>query len=316
MFKSVFYTMGLAAIVAPAIAAEWMTDLDAARSKAAEEGKAVLVNFTGSDWCGYCIQMRKNVLDKPEFAAYAADKLVLAEVDIPRHPIPTEERERRMALCREYGVTGFPTFLVLNPAGEILGGFSGAYPDVNSTTVALDEALERGQQLAAAREHEGVERAKAVFEIYKDFPKNFKSAAESLRNEIALYDPQDTLGIREMVKADEQMNALMSEVRAHHRNFMKQTEIFEAYLAKAHPLNHDRIMERKRSVVVFPCLNAMLLNANNVEDVLKARDYVLGEAEKSYPESIKAEMIKSLQETFADPEAMLRTIQDRRRGRR
>ena len=316
MLKAVFFTLGLAAIVAPAFAAEWMTDLDAAKTKAATEGKAILANFTGSDWCGYCIRMRKDVLEKPEFDAYAADKFVLLEIDIPRFPIPQEERDHRMALCREFGVTGFPTFLVLNAGGEILGGFSGGRPDVNATAAVLDEALERGQQLAAAREHEGVERARAIAEIYKDFPKNFKSAAESLRNEIAMYDPEDTLGIRESVAADKQMQELMNEVRAYHRNFQKQTEIFEAYLAKALPGNKERIMERKRSVVVFPCLNAMLLNARSVDDVLKARDYVLSEAEISYPEGIKAEMIKSLQETFADPEAMFRTIQERRNNRR
>lgn len=313
MLKGIIYTLGLVAAVAPAFAAEWMTDLDAARAQANQTGKAILVNFTGSDWCGYCIRMRRDVLDKPEFATYADNKLVLVEVDVPRAPIPQEERERRMALCREYEVTGFPTVLVLNADGEVLGGFSGAMPNVPATTTVLDEAIERGERLAIAREHEGVERAKAIFELYKDFPKNFKKAAEALRHEITQYDPKDTLGVREMVKADKQMNELMAEVRAYHRNFQKQTEIFEAYLAKAHPLNYERILERKRSVVVFPCLNAMLLNARSVDDILKARDYVLQEAEKSYPESIKAEMIKSLQETFADPEAMFRKIQERRR---
>ena len=313
MRKGIIYTLGLVAAVAPAFAAEWLTDLDTAKTKAEQEGKAILVNFTGSDWCGYCIRMRRDVLDKPEFAAYADGKFVLVEVDVPRAPIPQEEREQRLALCREYEVTGFPTVLVMNAGGEILGGFSGAMPDVNATTLSLDEAIERGHQLAIAREHEGVERAKALFELYKEYPKNFRKTAEALRNEIAQCDPEDTLGIREMVVADKQMNELMAEVRAYHRNFQKQTEIFEAYLAKAHPLNYERMLERKRSVVVFPCLNAMLLNAKNVDDILKARDYVLQEAEKSYPESIKAAMIKSLQETFADPEAMFSKIQERRR---
>ena len=312
MLKAVFYTLGLAAMIAPAFAAEWMTDIEAAKTKAAQEGKAVLINFTGSDWCGYCIRMRKDVLEKPEFEAYAADKFVLAEVDVPRYPIPQEERARRMSICRQYGVTGFPTFLVINSKDEVVGGFNGARPDVNSTAAILDEALERSQQLAMAREYEGVERAKAICEIYKHLPKNFKTTAEALRHEIEQCDPQDTLGIQETVAADVQMQELMTEVRAYHRNFQKQTEIFEAYLAKALPANRERIMERKRAVVVFPCLNAMLFHAKNVEDVLKARDYVLAEAEKSYPDSIKAEMIKSLQETFADPEALLRKVREKK----
>lgn len=312
MLKGIISTLGLAAIVAPAFAADWMDNLDAAVDKASQEGKAVLVNFTGSDWCGYCIRMRRDVLDTPEFESYAADKFVLTEVDLPRRPIAPEVREQRMELCRKYGVRGFPAFLVLNNKGEILGGFSGARPSVEATAAILDEALERGHQLAMAREYEGVERAKALFEIYKHYPKSYKDAAEALREEIARFDPEDTLGIREQVSADAQIHDMMNEVRAYHRNFQKQTEIFEAYLAKAHPANRDRIMELKRTVVVFPCLNAMLFHAQTVEDVIKARDYVLGEAEKSYPDSIKAEMIKSLQDTFADPEAMLRRVQERR----
>lgn len=316
MLKQAIFTLGLAAIVAPAMAADWMTDLEAAKAQAAQQGKDILVNFTGSDWCGYCIRMRKDVLDKPEFDAYAADKFVLLEIDIPRRPLPREEHERRMNLCRQYDVTGFPTFLVLNASGDVLGGFTGGRPDVNATAAVLEPARERGRQLAAARALTGTDRARAIYEIYKDFPKNFKKAAIALQNEINEYDPQDTLGIREQVAADKQMQDLMSEVRAYHRNFQKQTEIFERYLAEAHPLNRERIMERKRSIVVFPCLNAMLFHATTVEDVIKARDYVLREAEISYPDSIKAEMIQSLKDTFADPEALLRKVQQMRSPKR
>ncbi|HIX20459.1 MAG TPA: thioredoxin family protein, partial [Candidatus Akkermansia intestinigallinarum] len=56
MHKMLFSMMSLAAIVAPAFAAEWLTDLEAAKKQAAAENKAILVDFTGSDWCGYCIR--------------------------------------------------------------------------------------------------------------------------------------------------------------------------------------------------------------------------------------------------------------------
>ena len=313
MLKQAIFTLGLAAIVAPAMAADWMTDLEAAKAQAAQQGKDILVNFTGSDWCGYCIRMRKDVLEQPEFDTYAADKFVLLEIDIPRSPLPPEERERRMNICRQYDVTGFPTFLVLNASGDVLGGFTGGRPDVNTTAAVLEPARERGRQLAAARALTGTDRARAIYEIYQHYPKNFKKAAIALQNEISEYDPQDTLGVRELVTADKQMQELMSEVRAYHRNFQKQTEIFERYLAEAHPLNRERIMERKRSIVVFPCLNAMLFHATTVEEVIKARDYVLREAEISYPDSIKADMIQSLKDTFADPEALLLKAQQMRR---
>ena len=76
-------------------------------------------------------------------------------------------------------------------------------------------------------------------------------------------------------------------------------------------------MERKRDMVVFPCLNIMILNADSVEDILKARDYVLEQAQNSYPDRMKADMIKALEENFKDPEALLQTARARRarRGR-
>lgn len=316
MLKQTIFTVGLAAAVAPTLAAGWLTDFETAKTQAAEQGKAILVNFTGSDWCGYCMRMKRYVLDKPEFDAYAADKFVLLEIDIPRRGLSKEEYEKRAGLCRQYDVSGFPTFAVLSPTGEVLGGFSGERPDVESLAAVLDIALERGRMLNAARQLQGTNRARAIYEIYQHFPKDFRQAALALQQEIELYDPQDTLGLRERVAADKQMTELMNEVRAYHHHFDKQTEIFERYLANAHPLNRERIMERKRDVVIFPCVNTMVYHAETVEEILKARDYVLREAEISYPENIKAQMIEELKATFADPEAMLRQVEEHRAKRR
>ena len=110
--------MALVAL-APAWAAEWMTDLEAAKAKAAAENKAVLVDFIGSDWCGWCIRLRKQVLDTPAFEQYAKDKFVFMEVDVPRNPkFDKELRARNEKLCDQYGVDGFPTILVLTPQAE------------------------------------------------------------------------------------------------------------------------------------------------------------------------------------------------------
>ena len=300
-------------MILPAAAGDWLSDFDSARKQAESENKAILVNFTGSDWCGYCIRMKTNVLDKPDFASYAEDKFVLLEIDIPRRKqVPAEEMEKRQKLCRQYEVTGFPTFLILSHTGELLGGWVGGRPSVESTIALLDNALARQKMLNAARELEGAERAKALMEVYDTYPRNFKRAAAALRAEICACDPEDTSGIREQVKADAQMQELMAELRSCHRNYQAQTEIYDRYIAQAHPLNRERMMERKRQSVVFPCLNLMLLRADSVEDIIKGRDYVLEQAETSYPENQKAQMIQALKDNFADPEALLEQIRARR----
>jgi thioredoxin-related protein len=67
-------------------AAEWQTNYDTALKMAASQGKLVLADFTGSDWCYYCIRLRKDVLDEPGFSAWAKSHFVLLEIDMPENP--------------------------------------------------------------------------------------------------------------------------------------------------------------------------------------------------------------------------------------
>ena len=86
-----------------------MTDLPAALQQAEREGKLVLVDFTGSDWCSACIVLRRTVLDKPAFREFAADKFVLMEVDLPMtEGMNPELRRRNEEIAKRYGVGGFP----------------------------------------------------------------------------------------------------------------------------------------------------------------------------------------------------------------
>lgn len=103
-------------------ASEWKTDLEAAKTQARKENKPLLLNFTGSDWCGWCIRMKKETLDQTEFREYAAKHFVLVEVDFPsRKKLPAAQQKSNDALKAKYNVEGFPTFLVLDAGGKVLG---------------------------------------------------------------------------------------------------------------------------------------------------------------------------------------------------
>ena len=69
----------------------WLTDLPSAQAKAKSENKIVLLDFTGSDWCGWCIKFKKEALDTAEFRDYAAKNLVLMELDFPNKKAQSEE---------------------------------------------------------------------------------------------------------------------------------------------------------------------------------------------------------------------------------
>lgn len=119
----------------------WMTDLPKAQAKAKAENKMVLMDFTGSDWCGWCIKFKKEALDTQEFADYAAKNLVLVEVDFPRNkPQSADLKKANEALGKKYGVDGYPTFVVLSKDGKEIGRQVGYSPGGAKAFIAkLDE---------------------------------------------------------------------------------------------------------------------------------------------------------------------------------
>ena len=101
---------------------QWLTDLPKAQAQAKEEKKMVLLDFTGSDWCGWCIKLHNEVFSKPEFAEYARKNLVLVEVDFPRKKkLGAEQKKANEALQQKYKIEGYPTIIVLNGEGKKIG---------------------------------------------------------------------------------------------------------------------------------------------------------------------------------------------------
>lgn len=129
-----------------AAAAEWSTDYAKALATAKAQNKRVLLDFTGSDWCGPCIQFKKAVFSRPEFAAYAEKNLVLVEVDYPQRkqqsPTLVKQNER---LAKQYGIEekGYPTVVLLDPNGEILREFNGYSGETAADLIAWIEGKKK-----------------------------------------------------------------------------------------------------------------------------------------------------------------------------
>jgi len=100
----------------------WLTSYDQAQKEAQAKNKLLLMDFTGSDWCGWCIMLDKEVFSKPEFKDYASKNLVLLELDFPRRKqMPPEISAQNERLLMKYGIQGFPTVVVFDSAGKPLG---------------------------------------------------------------------------------------------------------------------------------------------------------------------------------------------------
>lgn len=110
------------ALAALAAAADWNVGWKAAADKAAAAKKPILADFTGSDWCGWCIRLKKEVFDTPEFAAWAKEKVVLLEIDFPQgKPLAPEAKQENQRLAEKYRIEGFPTIVILDAGGKELG---------------------------------------------------------------------------------------------------------------------------------------------------------------------------------------------------
>jgi len=105
-----------------AVGVVWRNDYPAALKQAKSEGKRLLLDFTGSDWCGWCIKFEHDVLSTPQFVAYAGRKLQLVRLDFPHHSPQSDALKRaNAALSEQFHVDGFPTFVLVNGDGRELG---------------------------------------------------------------------------------------------------------------------------------------------------------------------------------------------------
>lgn len=123
-FRLLLAAVAVAALTTISVQAEpsWLTDYPQAQQEAKTEQKLLLVDFTGSDWCGWCIRLDKEVFSQPEFQQYAEKNLVLLEIDFPRRKEQTTGvKLQNEKLAQQYGIQGFPTIVVLNGEGKQVG---------------------------------------------------------------------------------------------------------------------------------------------------------------------------------------------------
>ncbi len=300
MFRKTFLALGLAALAAPAFAAEWTTDLEAARSKAAAEGKALLLDFTGSDWCGWCIRLRKDVLNQPEFESYAADKFVLVEIDIPENPkFDRALRARNEKLCEQYKVNGFPTIMVLTPEGQVAGGFCGGRASFAAAKPSLDTAVANVATLKEAEGKEGMEKAVLLAKVYSSLSSDLKTSAEGMRDTIVELDPEDKTGLRHAKAVQDDLRSAL--------NLIRGAETPQEMLVLINNAEKEVVPENLMHIYRLKSRVLMSL-AETEDDILAARDAAIQAAEHNPTdgEKEKADAMRA----FADPAAVLRAIQD------
>jgi thioredoxin-related protein len=140
--KTVFAFVSLLTLSTP----QWLTDFNAAKSVATQERKYILLNFSGSDWCGPCIKMKKEVFESEKFLSLAENELVLVRADFPRskkNQLPKEQTKHNEALAEKYNPNGkFPLTVLLDENGNVVKEWDGYVFSSNEKFIAdLQETL-------------------------------------------------------------------------------------------------------------------------------------------------------------------------------
>lgn len=108
---------------------KWEMSFKKAIKKAKKEKKPVLVFFTGSDWCPPCKRIERELIETDKFKGFSDKNLVLYKADFPRNRdlVTADARKENGELKFKYGISSFPTMLVVNADGNVLGEKRGAY---------------------------------------------------------------------------------------------------------------------------------------------------------------------------------------------
>lgn len=108
---------------------KWFENFEEAKVIATRDNKFILLNFSGSDWCGPCIKMKKEVFENESFLSIAENKLILVRADFPRskkNQLPAEQVKHNEKLAEKYNPLGkFPYTLLLDPNGNVIKTWDG-----------------------------------------------------------------------------------------------------------------------------------------------------------------------------------------------
>ena len=197
---------------------------------AKEQGRDIMLEFTGKEWCPPCIHLRTKIMETAEFEQAVGDKYVLVEVIFPRLPsavaaIPEEQRNANEKLLTHHRIeTGLPTVLLLDAEGYPYAQVAGARRTTADYLKALDEAAsvrtKRDAAFARAEGLQGLERAAALAEGLNAIPENCRDKYPEQVKEINALDPENTLGYAGVLtryanyqKQDAELKAIVDSMR-------------------------------------------------------------------------------------------------------
>ncbi len=195
----------------------WVTDFEAAKQQAKKEGKSLVVDFTGSDWCGWCIRLHKEVFDLEAFVAEAPKKYVFVELDFPqRKQLSDALKRQNEELKTRYAVKSFPTIFLCDADGLPYAqtGYQAGGPQeyLAHLTELEGKRTERDAAFAKATQAKGIDAAKALDAALATVPAQTIGCYADTMAQIIALDGKNEAGLKAKYEAKQTEMALAGEV--------------------------------------------------------------------------------------------------------
>lgn len=275
---------------------EWLENFEAAKAKAAKEGKDLLIDFTGSDWCGWCIKLKDEVFKKEEFIKEAQKNFVFVELDFPRGKKQSDEiKAQNEKLQAQFAIQGFPT-IVLTDAKGLPYAKTGYQPGgpagyLKHLGELKGQKAKRDELFAVADKASGVEKAKALDKVLEHLAQmELADLYTDVMKQIIALDPDNAAGLKGKVgtrmklmeagnlagegKFDDAMKILDAEVAG---GKAKDLDLLRIHFTRAQILNN-----KGDEAGVMKALEAARDASPNSEDGKKMAEIIEGvKAEKA-----------------------------------
>lgn len=283
----------------------WSTNPAEAMQQATAQKKGVMLEFTGSDWCGACIMQKKQALSLPGVQEDIAAAFIPVELDFPRKKQQDEQTKAMLETYKKsYGITGFPTLVFADAQGRPVHTVVGySNPDqVMQDTEKAAEALKTQQALTdkLAGRLTDQQRRDALVQLLKTVPQSsirtfYKPALE----ELAKLDPQDASGIRTGLNRKELLNTQREELADTFRQknilILAEQKPDEALSIMDGYLKKDGLLPEIKQAVLLHKAH-VLMQQNRVNEL----EQPLKEAVALLPDSFEGKMCSSLLEKLPE----------------
>ncbi len=256
----------------------WMSDFSAAKKKAAAEHKDLLVDFTGSDWCGWCIKLNNEVFKHDSFLKGVADHFVLVEIDFPqdKSKLSDATKKQNETLQKTYQVQGFPTILLMDEQGRPYAktGYRPGGPEayLKHLTELRAHHTKLKTALSEAEKLTGVDKAKALIKALALIPAEYLSHYSDITDQITKLDPKDETGFVKEQQYQADFAKLMGTLRT--QNPTEALKSIDTFIAEKKPSEENK---KQLLNIKFQIKVSELVQQNKTDEALKLVDTYISE---------------------------------------